>query len=388
MGWSVTLEGPNWTGARLALEMAFEAEGYCEALIGDNAEIKSYNANSLVNPLDIRVANAAAYRPDWKPIVERSFLTIKGEYIDFIPGRVIKVRTVRGRNYRLEARASLNGFRRLFGKCVNHYNSSHRFTDYPLTGDMVQQRINPIPNEIWQYGVQCISGNLRSVESVEKMKLCLLPKSRASVHQRDGIYFRRLYYVCKTGLEEGWFDRKKGARTPSFAVAYEQTVDKLFLCLDHGRRFEECVLTEPYRRRFGGKDWFDVRDYFAWQNIVNKNAESFTQQSKAEFHADIENLLAQETAATEAALHASGLSDAARLRDIRLMREQLKAYERKFGPIPNVQQLADTPTTTSPTLEVSGGQHSPAIAIPDAYVPPARPTDEIRAAMRKVRGNK
>jgi hypothetical protein len=386
VGWSVMLEGPNWTGARLALEMAFENLGYCEALIGDNGEIKGYNANSLVNPLQIRVVNAAAYRPDWKPIVERSFLTIKGQYIDFIPGRVIPWRTVRGRNYRLEARASLNGFRRLFGKCVNHYNSSHRFKDYPLTSDMVQRRINPIPNELWAYGVHYIGGLPRVVESVEKMRLCLLPKGRASIHQREGIYFRGLYYVCRTGLEEGWFDKKKGAHTRSFVVAYEQTVDRIFLCIDNGRSFEECVLTEPYRRRFAGKDWYDVRDYFAWKNIADKNSVTATQQSDAEFHADIENLLAQEIAATEAALAASEVSDTERLRGIRRIRAQVQAYERKFGPIPSVTQLQPAALpNTAPKREDSGEQPLVPVIMPDAYVAPAKPTDEILAAKRKGR---
>ena len=384
VGWSVTLEGPNWTGARLALEMAFEDLGYCEALIADNGEIKGYNANSLVNPLQIRVVNAAAYRPDWKPIVERAFRTIKGLYIDFIPGRVIPRRTVRGRDYRLEARVSLNGFRRLFGKCVYRYNSSHRFKDYPLTSDMVQRRINPIPNELWEYGVHCIGGLPRAVESVEKMKLGLLPKSRASVHQREGIYFRGLYYVCKTGLEEGWFDKKKGARTRSFAVAYEQVVNRIFLCIDHGRSFEECVLTEPYRRRFAGKDWNDVRDYFAWKTIVDKHSVTATQQSDAEFHADIENLLTQEVAATEAALNAAGLSNTARLRDIRQLREQIKAYERKFGPIARVAQLPPAAQSNkAPEPEDSEDQSFAPVSMPDAYVAPARYTDEIRAAKRK-----
>jgi hypothetical protein len=386
VGWSVTLEGPSWTGARLALEMAFESDGYCEALIADNGEIKGYNANSLVNPLQIRVVNTPACRPDWKPIVERSILTIKGHYIDFIPGKVIPWRKVRGRNYRLEARVSLNGFRRLFGKCVDHYNSSHRFKDYPLTSDMVQRRIKPIPNELWQYGVDCIGGLPRAVESIEKMKLCLLPKSRASVHQREGIYFRGLYYVCKTGLQEGWFDKKKGAPTRSFAIAYEQTVDRIFLCLDHGRSFEECVLTKPYRRRFAGKDWFDVRDYFAWKKIVDKNAVTVTQQSDAEFHADIENLLAQENAATDNAINVSGLSNTERLRDARLIRERIKAYERKFGPIPKVTQLLPAaPSNPIPVSDNSGERPLTTVVMPDAYVAPARPTNEIRAAKRKGR---
>jgi hypothetical protein len=281
---------------------------------------------------------------------------------------------------------SLNGFRRLFGKCVDHYNSSHRFKDYPLTSDMVQRRVNPIPNELWEYGVTCIGGLPRAVESVEKMKLCLLPKGRASVHQREGIYFKGLYYVCKTGLQEGWFDKRKGARTRSFAVAFEQTVDRIFLCLDHGRSFEECVLTEPYRRRFAGKDWFDVRDYLAWKNIVNRNAVTVTQQSTAEFHADIENLLAQEIFATESAINAAGLSDTERLRDIRRIRAQIQAYERKFGPTPSVAQLV--PTTQSniaPKNENSEEQSLVPVIMPDAYVAPARPTDEIRAAKRKGR---
>lgn len=224
------------------------------------------------------------------------------------------------------------------------------------------------------------------MESVEKMKLCLLPKSRASIHQREGIYFRGLYYSCRTGLEEGWFDKNKGARTRSFAVAFEQTVDRIFLCLDHGRNFEECVLTEPYRRIFAGKDWFDVRDFFAWKNIVDKNAVTGTQQSRAEFHADIENLIAQEVAATENAINAAGLSDTERLRDMRLIRERVKAYERKFGPIPKVTQLRPAASSNlTPVPEPPEERPLATVVMPAAYVAPAKPTDEIRAAKRKSR---
>jgi len=384
VGWSVTLEGPNWTGARLALQMAFELYGYCEALIGDNGEIKSYNANSLVNPLDIRVVNAPAYRPDWKPIVERSFLTIKGEYIDFLPGRVIQRRRVRGPDYRLEAAASLNGFRQIFKKSVDHYNQSHRFTDYPLSAHMIQNNIPPSPNAIWQYGIEHLAGPPRAVESVEKMKLCLLPKSRASVHKGEGggIYFKGLYYVCQRGLQEGWFERIAGRPRRSFPIAYEQTVDKIFICLDHGRSFEECVLTEPYKR-FAGKDWFDVRDYFAWKRVADKNAVGFAQQSNAEFHADIENVIAKEIAMTASALTAADLSSGERLAAIKLFRQQLKAYERKFGPVPSVLQLQSA-LDNPPSLPAATNTREP-VRIPDSYVPPANPAAGIRAARQKAK---
>lgn len=287
----------------------------------------------------------------------------------------------------MEARVSLSGFRQLIGKSVAHYNSSYRFKDYPLTSDMVQRRINPIPNELWQYGVEYTSGGPRNVEDVEKMKLCLLPKSRASLHQREGIYFRGLYYVCNTGLKEGWFD--KCAPRRSFAVAFEPVVDRIYLCFDHGRSFEECVLTDPFKRRFAGKDWYDVRDYFAWKRIADRNAETSTQQSKAEFHADIKNLIAQETAATEAALEAAHLSDSERMCDIGRMREQLKAYERKFGPLSSLTQLQSTaPSKSSVSSEVSEEQPLITAVMPDSYVAPAKPIDEIRAAKRKARSSR
>jgi putative transposase len=387
VGWSVTLEGPNWTGAKLALEMAFELEGYCEALIGDNGEIKSYNANSLVNPLQIRVVNAPAYRPDWKPIVERAFLTIKGEYVDFIPGKVIQHRKVRGDDYRLEAKISLNGFRKIFAKSVDHYNQRHWFKEYPLSGHMIQNKVKPIPNDLWQYGIEHLSGLPRAVESVEKMKLCLLPKSRASVHKGEGggIYFKGLYYVCNRGLEEGWFERIKGRPRRAFAIAYEPIVNRIFLCFDHGRSFEECVLTEPYKR-FAGKDWFDVRDYFAWKNVVDKNAKGLAQQSDAEFHADIENVIAQEIAATAVALASAGLSTAERVRGIKLFRQQLKAYERKFGPMSQLMQLNAAPADASSTQASTGEEGALAsIKMPDAYVAPANPSNEIRAARQRVK---
>lgn len=146
------------------------------------------------------------------------------------------------------------------------------------------------------------------------------------------------------------------------------------------------MLTEPYRRRFAGKDWYDVRDYFAWKSIADKNSVTATQQSDAEFHADIENLLAQEITSTEAALAASEISDTERLRNIRRIRAQVQAYERKFGPISNVTPVLPTvPTNTALTPEDSGEQSLVPVIMPDAYVAPAKPTNEIRAAKRKGR---
>lgn len=181
VGFAVTLEGPSWVGAKMALENAFKnkvdfcrglginitedewpVQGICESLLGDNGEIKSYNANSLVEPLGIRVSNAAACRPDWKAIVERNFLTIKGMYFDFTPGMIRPRRPVRGKYYELEARLSLLGFRRLMALCIQRYNNTHYLKDYPLDLHMIRSKVKPIPIHLWRYGMDHLTGRLQS----------------------------------------------------------------------------------------------------------------------------------------------------------------------------------------------------------------------------------
>lgn len=79
------------------------------------------------------------------------------------------------------------------------------------------------------------------------------------------------------GLEEAWFERIEGRPRRSFAIAYEPVVDRIFLCLDRGRSFEECVLATS-SKRFAGKDWFDVLDYLAWKKIADKHTEGEAQK--------------------------------------------------------------------------------------------------------------
>jgi putative transposase len=137
-------------------------------------------------------------------------------------------------------------------------------------------------------------------------------------------------------------------------------------------------------KRFEGKDWYDVRDYFALKSIENKKAVTETQQSEAEFHADMNNLIAQEVEATERALMAANISKSARLDGIRENRERVKEFERKHGPIGPGNMPNSLTTGETVTQEISNERLDQA-PMPDAYVPPAQPVDEIRAARERAR---
>lgn len=400
VGFAVTLEGPSWAGATIALENAFTnkvefckglgiditedewpGQGICESLLGDNGEIKSYNANSLVNPCGIRVSNAAAYRPDWKAIVERNFLTIKGIYVEFTPGMMRPRRRVRGRDYRLEARLGLLGFRQMMALSILRYNNTHYLKDYRLDLHMIRSKVKPIPIHLWNYGMDHLTGRLRAFNE-EKLRMNLLPVGKASV-RAEGIYFDGMYHTCERAIREQWFDRVKGKRTRRLTVASESTVDRIHIRFDHGRLFETCQLTPAYKR-FAGKDWYEISDYFAWQRQQKKASISDTQQSKAEYHAQMKRLVSEETKATEDALKAAQLSKSARLRDVRANRRRVRSYERKHGALSfNSESPTSMPQETVPTIVPARQLLRPPSA--EDYVPPAKPIDELRAARERAR---
>lgn len=403
VGFAVTLEGPSWAGAKLALENAFKNKvDYCrglginitedewpvqgkgESLLGDNGEIKSYNANSLVN-IGIRVSNAAACRPDWKAIVERNFLTMKGHYVDFTPGIVRPRRRVGGEDYKFEARLSLVGFRRLMALCILHYNNTHYLKEYPLDLHMIQARVKPIPIHLWNYGMVHLTGSLREIND-DTLRMNLLPSGKASV-RAEGIYFDGMYYTCERAIREQWFERIKGRRTRYLEVVSEPIVDNIHIRFNHGRLFETCQLTPAYKR-FAGKDWYEIREYLAWQRQQEKEVIPDTQQATAAFHAQMKRLISSETKATEEALEAANLSKRARSKNIRDNRNQLKSHERKHGSLSfnsdNGEPLTSTPQEAPYTTEPNKQLLRPPSA--EGYVPPAKPTDEIRAARERAKG--
>lgn len=106
-GFSVTLEGPSWLGAMLALDnVAMNKVAFCaefgipinnedwpchflsEAILADRGEFAGYNASNLVNAFGMRIHNTASWRADWKGIIERYFGIINEKFIKFLPGHV------------------------------------------------------------------------------------------------------------------------------------------------------------------------------------------------------------------------------------------------------------------------------------------------------------
>jgi hypothetical protein len=263
---------------------------------------------------------------------------------------------------------------------IIHYNNNHYLKDYPLDLHMIKAGVKPIPAHIWRYGMEHLTGRLREINDDVLLKN-LLPVGKASV-TGEGISFSGLNYTCERAIREQWFDRIEGKQRRSIEIVSEATVDHIHIRLDHGRIFETCHLT-PTFKRFAGKDWYEMREYFAWQQQQKKGAEAAIQQAAAAFHAQINSLISTETKETEQALKAANLSKRARSNNIRENRNQLKRHERKHGPL-SISGTNSLPLPASlDNLTTDTELRRPGSA--EGYVPPAKPLDEISAARERAR---
>lgn len=391
-GLAVTLEGPNWEGARLALECAFmnkveycrsfgieisraiwDVDGYCEALLGDNGEIAGYDPNSLVDSLGIRISNAPPFWPDWKAIVERKFRTIKERNIVWLPGAIRQRRHIRGPDYRLEAMLDLNQFRRLMITNVISYNNTHYMKMYRMRKFMIADRVQPIPARLWNYYLGRLTGKLRKADP-DVVRLNLLHKDTAAITPM-GLRYNKVFFTCETGIRDQWFTRQKGRKTRHVEVVRGSLVDDFHLRLKGGRTFEKCELT-PADQRFAGCDWYDVEDYFARSKQDARDYEPEYRQAMAEVRAMSNRIVDEAVTMTKEALAGDTRSKKERT-STRENRKALKEHERKHGPhaLPAEATNNIDPTPTSDSLG-----KPPAGA---GYIPPAKPFDLLRQSRER-----
>lgn len=348
VGISVTLEGPSWVGAMQALENAANDKvAFCseygieitkedwpsyhlpEMLLADRGELEGYNADNLVNALNIRISNTPPYRADWKAIVERNFRLSNDKFIHWTPGAVYQARERGDADYRLEAVLDLHQFRKLMILSVLDHNKDHRMDWYRMDEFMIQEQVEPYPLDLWNWGIRNRAGHLRVVAS-DILRLNLLSTGKASVTYR-GIRFEHLLYSSELALREQWFVKARERGFWKIKVAYDpRKLDYIYLHLEDGRRLEPCQLIDA-EKTFRGRDWYEAADYFAIQSQEKDLAKSRKQQSRAVLNARMEQIITEATEQTAGVLQSrEKQSKRSRLQGIRQNRQDEREMERQI----------------------------------------------------------
>lgn len=397
VGFNISLEGPSWLGAALALENAttnkvkfcadydisITAEQWpchhlCKSLLTDRgSEYLSANATHMVKSLGIELQNTPAFRPDWKAVVERLFRLINDEVIHWEPGAVYKPKERGERDYRLDAIYTLEEFRKIIIRLIIYYNNYHWLSEYPINRAMISDGVDPIPCELWNWGIHNY-GRPR-FETTEIIRLNLLPTAEASITRR-GINFNGLRYTCELANKEQWFVKAGIKGSWKQKIAYDpRNLDNIYLRLDNDRNLEICNLL-PASKTYQKCNWYEVADHFTETNFAQHNAKPRQEQAKVALNTYIDDI--KTSASEQTANTFDSQTQNSRVKDIRQNRKAEREYEQKLNAWDLQENLSsESQGQLNSTSTVATDQTD------DEYVPPHRPIDKLRKSLIRKLNN-
>ncbi|NRG44283.1 DDE-type integrase/transposase/recombinase [Bacillus sp. CRN 9] len=209
------------------------------------SELISNELTQITEDLNIKIQNLGPYRPELKAICEKYFDILQGHISPFLPGAVQKDFMKRGgKDYRKKAVLNLNEYVQILVRTVLYYNNQNYLAGYPLTQSMIEEKIPPIPIEIFKWGLHQGTGLLRTLP-LNAIRSSVLPKGSAKITPK-GIKFGSLFYTCSMALKERWFSKARIQGSWDMGVHFDpQDVSNIYIRIDR-HNYEVCTLIEQY----------------------------------------------------------------------------------------------------------------------------------------------
>lgn len=310
VGIYVGLEGPSWLGSMMALaNTACDKVKFCseyginiterdwpcrylpDAILADRGELEGKKVNTLINALHIRVENTPPYRADWKGIVEQHFRTLNLKTKPFLPGFIdTDFRQRGGKDYRLDAKLTMTEFTEIIIRCILYHNNIHWMKNFSRDEMMIAGDVNPIPYELWNWGISNRSGMLRTINE-DIVKLNLMPTENATVTE-SGIKFKNMRYNCDLAMKERWFEKARNRSTWKVEISYDpRNMDYVYIRTEDGRNFEKCYLINS--ERYGGKTLDEIIYLDAYEKQRKQKKAGITLQGKVNLFSEIEEIVAR-----------------------------------------------------------------------------------------------
>jgi hypothetical protein len=295
----------------------------CDSLIADRGELEGYAVENLINGLHVKILNTVSFRGDWKGIVEQYFRTINLKVKPFLPGFINEdYRERGGKDYRLDGRLNLFQFTQIVIKCVLHNNNSHWLKDYNREEMMIEDDVDNIPFKLWNWGIKNRAGTLRSVPE-DIMKLHLMKSDYATITER-GIKFKGIYYGCKLGLSERWFEKARNGSSKVKIYYDSRKMNNLYIKTDNVDGFEKCFLLE-HQERYTNKSLEEIEYLLEAERLKEKVNNQDVMQSKIELMAEIESIVKE---AETSGVNSNNESNRSRIKGIRKNRQIEKMINR------------------------------------------------------------
>ncbi|MGK0272767.1 MAG: hypothetical protein ACI88H_003443 [Cocleimonas sp.] len=378
----VGMESPSYATAMQALSNALtDKVAYCakyginitneewpinglpDAILADRGELIGHQIESLERNFSIRIENTGPYRGDAKGIVERYFRTLQAIFKPFLPGIVTgtKIKKQGDRDYRLDAKITLNEFIEIILTSVLYHNQFHTLEYYDRDRDIdMPEDLAMTPISLWNWGLQNRTGKLRNA-SEEAIKIALLPQTDVTCSPL-GIKALGIYFTSSEILDQGWLHRGKSVKRPqNLKAAYDpRTANQIYLFPEkNNNKYWICKLSDRSREFIDCTFWevekvqLEQKQVISKSKMISDNKLRALESSIAKKVKDIEKNAPNTNQISDA--------DAERLRRINDNKAKAKDAERKetaFHPATNKKdQLADVIPITEQDDDCSFPDH-------------------------------
>ena len=343
VGFYVTFDPPSWDGAMMALanaispkvefcrslgiditEHQWPAHRLCEVLYADQGEVSSvHKARPLIRYFRVELANAPAYRPDLRSVMERRFGIIPAIWSALLPGIVEKDSLDRGVEHpAYQAALNVDEFRRVVLRAVLSYNRCP-IRGYQTPPEMVEAGQAPSPLNLWKYGLET-NGCGRHVD-VADFRAKIMKSDRVSIDGK-GIHHQGLHYACPnlSVVERQAMHRAKGGSDLTVEVRYDSADTSSIELLGFGAPIS-CPLNEGERERFSGLTYQELAIDKDLRLTACAMEHEAGEADRAMTAYNIAKIGREAVAATKGALRASGM----RRPDITHM-DELRQVERSI----------------------------------------------------------
>lgn len=212
-GYALTWEGGMYSLRKLMLNIVSDKVQHCKKygisilktdwncdslpgeFISDMGKEYTSNAFEQIVDLGVSLTNLPSYRPELKGAVEKFFDVIQNLYKPILKGKGVIEPDFQERgahDYRKDACLTLSEFERIILHCIIFYNSQRVLKDFPYSEDMLESKIQPYSNCIWNWCMEKGTANLIQT-NIQQLILTMLPRTQGKF-TRYGLSVGRLHY--------------------------------------------------------------------------------------------------------------------------------------------------------------------------------------------------
>lgn len=297
-GYTLTLEGGIYSIRQLMSNVVSDKQEWCKE---HNISIKKEEWNSSKCPgilvtdqgteytsstfeqlaeLGIKIVNLPVYRPELKGSVEKFFSIIQDLFRPYLKGKGVINPDFQERgahDYRKDACLTLEQFEKILIRCILFYNTQRVLNNFPYTDDMLENRIQPYANNIFQYGLSLDGVNLIDINK-EQIELTLMPRTTGKF-TRTGLIVNNVRYKNKN-FSEQYLSNKE------VSVAYNPDDSGYVWLIDNG----EYIKFELIESRFQNKNFKEIEEMKSIKKDIIRSVASEDLQARIGLGAYIETI--------------------------------------------------------------------------------------------------